>query len=189
MARLREFDIDEALGAVMGVFWRKGYDGASMQDIEAATGLNKQSLYRVFPDKRAMYLAALARYEEVEMAKAAAILNGAGGAKERFRRLFDGVISLAARGERSGCFLCNAATDQGQQDPETTGRVSAATRRIEKLFRSALVDEPPYARDSKACEEKAANLLAVYFGLRVLTKANAPLRLIKEAVSGAIAGI
>ena len=71
MARLREFEIGEALDGVMGVFWRQGYDGASMQDIEAATGLNKQSLYRIFPDKRAMYLAALERFEAIEFEKAA----------------------------------------------------------------------------------------------------------------------
>jgi AcrR family transcriptional regulator len=71
MARLREFEIGEALDGVMDVFWRQGYEGASMQDIEAATGLNKQSLYRIFPDKRAMYLAALERYEAKRRAKSA----------------------------------------------------------------------------------------------------------------------
>ncbi|PQA88643.1 TetR/AcrR family transcriptional regulator [Hyphococcus luteus] len=189
MARLREFDIDEALDAMMGVFWREGFEGASMQDIEAETGLNKQSLYRVFPDKRAMYLAALVRYEEIAAAETEAVLTGEGTAQERFRRLFDGVLGLAAKGERSGCFLCNAAADQGQQDKETTERVAAAMRRIEKIFRAGLADAPRYKRDPKACEEKAASLIAVYFGLRVLTKANAPLRLLKEAAADAVAGI
>ena len=189
MARLREFDVEEALDAVMGVFWRQGYDGASMQDIEAATGLNKQSLYRVFPDKRAMYLAALARYETVEMAKAETVLSGEGGARDRIGALFDGVVAVAATGDRAGCFLCNAAADQGQQDRETTERVGAAMRRLEKMFRAALADTAPYKSDAKACSEKAASLVAVYFGLRVLTKANAPLRLMKEAAADAVAGI
>ncbi len=189
MARIREFDIDEALDAVMGVFWRQGYDGASMQDIEAASGLNKQSLYRIFPDKRAMYLAALARYERLETDKAEAVLKGPGDAKARFGAIFDGVIALAAKGERSGCFLCNAATDQGQQDSETTEKVSAALRRIEKLFRAGLAQTPPYDRNEKARDDKAASLLAVYFGLRVMTKANAPLRLIKAAAQSALDGI
>ena len=64
MARPRAFDPDTALQDVMNVFWKKGYEGASLQDIEAATGLNKQSLYRAFGDKRAMYLAALDIYEK-----------------------------------------------------------------------------------------------------------------------------
>ncbi len=189
MARLREFDIDEALDAMMDVFWREGYEGASMQDIEAATGLNKQSLYRVFADKRAMYLAALARYEEMASARIEEMLTRAGTPEARFRALFDDLLAQAAKGERSGCFLCNAAADQGQQDKVTTERVAAAMRRIEKIFRAGLAEAPAYQRDAQAREEKAASLMAAYLGLRVLSKANAPLRLLKEAAAGALADI
>ncbi len=189
MARLREFDVEEALDGVMTVFWRNGYEGASMQAIEAATGLNKQSLYRLFADKRAMYLAALARYEALEMNKAAAVLKDGASAREKFKTLFDAVVTLAVKGDRSGCFLCNAATDQGQQDPQTTELVSAAMRRVEAMFRQALSSSAPYSRDEKARDRKAASLMAAYFGLRVLTKANAPLRLIKAAAAEAAADI
>lgn len=189
MARLREFEIGEALDGVMSVFWRQGYDGASMQDIEAATGLNKQSLYRIFPDKRAMYLAALERYEANEFAKAEEVLSGPGTAQERFETLFGGVIALAAAGDRRGCFLCNAAADQGQEDAQATAMVNAAMRRLEKIFRKGLADSSPYDRDQKAREERAAALLASYLGLRILTKADAPLRVIKSAASAAIRAI
>lgn len=186
MARLREFEIGEALDGVMGVFWRQGYDGASMQDIEAATGLNKQSLYRIFPDKRAMYLAALERFEAIEFEKAGEALTGHATARARFEALFGGVIAQAAQGDRRGCFLCNAAADQGQEDEEATAIVSASMGRLEKMFRKALAVSAPYNRDRKACEERAAALLASYLGLRILTKADAPLRVIKAAASAAI---
>ncbi|MEO1135937.1 MAG: helix-turn-helix domain-containing protein [Pseudomonadota bacterium] len=189
MARLREFDIDEALDGVMDVFWRNGYEGASMQAIEAATGLNKQSLYRVFEDKRAMYLAALARYEQEEMVKAQAVLTGEGSARQRFQIIFNGLVSLAAKGDRSGCFLCNAATDQAQLDAPTQEFVAGAMRRIEKLFRTALSVSEPYSSDEKLRDARAASLLAVYFGIRVLTKANAPLRAIRAASEDALASI
>ena len=189
MARLREFEIEDAVEGVMGVFWRNGYDGASMQDIEAATGLNKQSLYRVFPDKRAMYLAALARYERNEVEKTAAVLAGGGSAKSRFGALFGGVVARATKGDRTGCFLCNAALDQAQRDDETRALVSAAMVRIEKLFREALSASAPYDRSPARAQGKAAELLAAYCGLRVLTRASAPLRLIKAAADAAVAAI
>lgn len=189
MARLREFDVDEALNGVMGVFWRNGFEGASMQAIEAATRLNKQSLYRVFPDKRAMYLAALARYEQEEMANTQAVLMGEGSAKQRFRIIFDGLVALAAKGDRSGCFLCNAATDQAQLDAPTQEFVAGAMRRVEKLFRTALSASEPYRSNEALRNARAASLLAVYFGVRVLTKANAPLRAIKSASEDALAAI
>ena len=62
-------------------------------------------------------------------------------------------------------------------------------RRLEKMFRSALAGAEPYDSDSAARDEKAASLLAVYFGLRVLTRAGAPVRTLKEAAADAVAGI
>ncbi len=60
MGRPREFDVDEALTKIMAVFWAKGFEGSSLSDLVAATGLKKGSLYAAFGDKRAMYLKALA---------------------------------------------------------------------------------------------------------------------------------
>ncbi|GJL92569.1 TetR/AcrR family transcriptional regulator [Hyphococcus sp.] len=189
MARPRTFDAEEALASVMSVFWRNGFEGASMQAIETATGLNKQSLYRLFPDKRSIYLAALSRYVGEELAHADAVLSGPGSAKQRFASLFDGLIALAEKGDRSGCFLCNAATDQAQLDEKTKTLVSASLKRVEKKFRKTLAQSHPYAEDLQRREAMAGLLMAAYFGIRVMTKANAPLRLIKAAANEAVAKI
>ena len=189
MARPREFDTDAALADIMSVFWRNGFEGASMQAIETATGLNKQSLYRLFPDKRAMYLAALSRYVREELEQAVAALSGPGDARQRFARLFNALVRLAEKGDRSGCFLSNAAVDQAQLDNETRSLVSASMKQVEKKFRETLAQSQPYSNDPERCENMAALLLAAYLGVRVLTKANAPLRLIKSAVSEAVAKI
>ena len=62
MARPRSFDPDEALDLARDVFWQKGFQGASLDDITAATGLNKPSLYAAFGDKNALFLKVLDRY-------------------------------------------------------------------------------------------------------------------------------
>jgi TetR/AcrR family transcriptional repressor of nem operon len=173
MARPREFETQEALDAVMDVFWRKGFDGTSMHDIEAATGLNKQSLYRVFNDKRGMYLAALKRYDEQEVGAAAQILAGPGAPRARFRRLFEAALAPVLQdGDRSGCFLCNASADQGQLDRKTQNFVGAAMERVRQAFESSLAESPAYARKTQTRKALAAKLLAGYFGLRVLVRAN-----------------
>ena len=184
MARPRAFDPSEALGAVMGVFWRNGFEGTSMQDIEAATGLNKQSLYRLYPDKRAMYLAALRHYDETEVARAGGLLAGTGAApRERFRRLFADVLAETEEdGSRRGCFLCNASAEAAQLDDEARAFVTAAMARIERAFRDALATGAPYADDAALRRAMAAKLLAFYFGLRVLVKANVPTTTLKTAV-------
>ncbi len=173
MARPREFDADEALDAVMDVFWRQGFEGTSMHDIEAATGLNKQSLYRVFKDKRAMYLAALNRYDQQEVAGAADILAGPGRPRSKFKKLFNAALAPVLEGDdRRGCFLCNASADQGQLDRQTRDFVGAAMNRMLHAFDDALATSPVYARKAQARRTLSAKLLAGYFGLRVLVRAN-----------------
>src|SRR6202030_34735 len=62
MGRPRSFDLDEALERALQVFWRKGYEGASLSDLTKAVGVNRPSLYAAFGDKEALFRKALDRY-------------------------------------------------------------------------------------------------------------------------------
>ncbi len=62
IGRPREFDRDRALDAAMRVFWRYGYEGASLTELTAAMGINRPSLYAAFGDKAALFREAVARY-------------------------------------------------------------------------------------------------------------------------------
>lgn len=62
--RPRQFDTDQALLQAIDVFWKKGYDGASMGDLTSAMGINRPSLYAAFGDKHALYLKAIDYYIE-----------------------------------------------------------------------------------------------------------------------------
>jgi AcrR family transcriptional regulator len=61
--RPREFCTDQALAAALGVFWSKGYEGASMADLTAAMGITKPSLYAAFGNKESLFHKALDLYE------------------------------------------------------------------------------------------------------------------------------
>lgn len=61
--RPREFCVDQALAAALGVFWSKGYEGASMADLTDAMGITKPSLYAAFGNKEALFHKALDLYE------------------------------------------------------------------------------------------------------------------------------
>jgi AcrR family transcriptional regulator len=60
--RPRGFNYDEALDRAMHVFWRKGFEGASLNDLTAAMGIQPASLYKAFGNKRTLFEKALARY-------------------------------------------------------------------------------------------------------------------------------
>jgi AcrR family transcriptional regulator len=64
MGRTRAFDADEALDRAMTVFWRKGYEGASLSDLTEAMGINRPSLYAAYGNKQQLFRKALERYGE-----------------------------------------------------------------------------------------------------------------------------
>src|SRR3974390_3412078 len=63
--RPRAFEPDAALGKAMDAFWKDGFAATSLDDLSAATGLNRPSLYGAFGDKRALYLQAYRQYREL----------------------------------------------------------------------------------------------------------------------------
>jgi AcrR family transcriptional regulator len=62
MGRPREFDVEKALELALQVFWRKGYEGASMADLTETMGITKPSLYAAFGNKEELFRKALDRY-------------------------------------------------------------------------------------------------------------------------------
>ena len=62
IGRPRAFDMDQALDRALDVFWRKGYEGATLCDLTAAMGINPPSLYAAFGNKEGLFRKALDRY-------------------------------------------------------------------------------------------------------------------------------
>ncbi|MGI4812191.1 MAG: TetR/AcrR family transcriptional regulator, partial [Janthinobacterium lividum] len=63
MGRHRQFDEGEALEAALSVFWQKGYEGASFEDLTQATGVARPGLYSAFGNKEALFIKALDLYD------------------------------------------------------------------------------------------------------------------------------
>lgn len=60
--RPRQYDADAALQAAGAVFWAKGYNGTSLDDLSAAMSMNRPSIYRAFGDKKEVYRLALGQF-------------------------------------------------------------------------------------------------------------------------------
>ena len=86
--RPREFCVDEALTAALRVFWRKGYEAASMTDLTEAMGITRPSLYAAFGNKEALFHKALDLYERDKLAYVGDALQAptARGVAERMLR-------------------------------------------------------------------------------------------------------
>jgi TetR/AcrR family transcriptional repressor of nem operon len=140
MARHKEFDREETLHKAMEVFWSRGYEAASIQDLVKHMGINRQSLYDTFGDKHALYLLALDRYREVESRRMFELLEQPGSVKRRLRRLFEGVVegSLCDR-ERRGCFMGNATSELAGRCKETAARTCSNMAATEEAFYRTLL--------------------------------------------------
>jgi AcrR family transcriptional regulator len=113
MGRPRSFDLDEALDRALQVFWRKGYEGASLSDLTKAVGVSRPSLYAAFGDKKALFHKALDRYltgpaaytqEALEEPTARAVVE----------RLLQGAADLnAAPRNPGGCLMVQGALASG----------------------------------------------------------------------------
>jgi TetR/AcrR family transcriptional repressor of nem operon len=175
MARPREFDIDEALDRAMNVFWAKGYEAASLQDLLEAMGIARGSLYKAFKDKHSIYLAALDRYDRTVVQAAVDMLSNpkAGDGVGRVRRFLEAPHdAVARRNDRRGCFLCNAAVDQAPADPTIRAQVIAMMKRLERAIGIALNESKRATRWSAQRRAEVALLLTnAYIGLRVLARA------------------
>src|SRR5258707_2017771 len=110
MARPRSFNPEEALDLARDVFWRKGFQGTSLDDITATTGLAKPSLYAAFGDKNALFLKVLDRYHERIVANAERLLKQGPAPRHSVERWLTGFVPfcLAAKGTR-GCLSVSTA--------------------------------------------------------------------------------
>lgn len=140
MARHKEFDRDEVLQRAMEVFWSRGYEAASIQDLVEHMGINRQSLYDTFGDKHALYLQALDRYREVETRKLFELLEQRGSVRKALRQLFgEVVVRSLCDGERRGCFMVNATSELASRCKATAARTCSNMDAMENAFYRALV--------------------------------------------------
>ena len=160
--RPRAFDPDVALERALGVFWKRGYEGASLPELTAAMGINRPSLYAAFGNKEALFRKALDRYMEHGSGMLADALAEP-TAKAAVERLLKAAIAKPARGKIGGCLLVQGALACGQESDPIRRELIAKRGVIETMlharFKRAIADGDLPARvDPKALAKYVATL-------------------------------
>jgi len=185
MARPREFEVDDALERAMQVFWAKGYEATSLDDLCEAMGLGRSSLYAAFGDKHALYAKVLDRYEDAAVIRIGATISAAPTIKAGIGAFIGRIIDAIVAGPgRRGCFIGNCAAELVRGDRGGAARVRRSLDRIEATFRAALESaqakgELPASADVAAL---ARFITAGIQGLRLVGKAN-PDRAVLEDIA------
>lgn len=187
--RPRQFDVDEALEQALQVFWRHGFQGASITELTAAMGLTKPSLYAAYGDKEGLYLQALRRYVDARFGPITARLEAQADARRAVADYLRDLVQLFAA--PGGCFIVNGLADLG--GPTTPPAVAQALQQAladaEAVLRARLQRaqrEGQLATDRPAAEW-AGYLMLMMAGLAMRSKAGVPASRLRGVIELALA--
>lgn len=176
----------------MRLFWKQGYRATSVQDLMKAVGVQKQSLYGAFGDKRSLFLKCLSLYITQTLLQVGKMLNQSGSPMEGI----ECVMRYATRPPDSktgpaGCLVANTALELGARDPDVLNEIRRMFRGFEKLFASAVrkaqeQGEIAAGLDSLAVAQSLTNTIN---GIRILEKTGASRQQIKTVVDIALGAL
>jgi len=169
----KSFEVDTAVERAMEVFWEKGYQGASISDLVAATGVKRQSLYNAVGDKQTLFVKALLKYDTEQRQAMLTSLEAQGTPVKSIQTLFNAVVEQSeADLNRRGCFLVNTALElQGHSD-EVKHLVSAGLEDFRSFFEKLITHGKVRGEIPKHVDasEAASGLLAIFIGIRVMAR-------------------
>lgn len=135
MARTKDFDENEVLGKAMELFWHKGYNGTSMQDLVDGLGISRSSLYDTYGDKHTLFIKALESYQTSNSGKFSAIIGKYTSAKETLKKLLEFVADgLLNDRQQKGCFMVNAEVEVAPHDPKVSQMICENDQWVEDAF-------------------------------------------------------
>jgi TetR/AcrR family transcriptional regulator, transcriptional repressor for nem operon len=138
--RPKQFDRDEVLGNALDVFWSRGYDATSLDDLTDAMGIGRASLYNEFGDKHTLFIEALDCYRVERLARITEVLTAAPSARAGIAAVFRGTVeSLWADEGRRGCLVVNSTAELAASDAAVAARAAESFERTAGVFRSALM--------------------------------------------------
>jgi AcrR family transcriptional regulator len=153
--RPRGFDVDDALDQAVEVFWRHGYEGASLQALTDAMGINRTSLYTAFGAKEELFHQAVARYAETDMAYARRALDEPTAHDVVGALLRDTTEALTRPGRPPGCLSIQGGVSCGPGNAAVSeflaaSRLAGERALADRLARAVTDGDLPATADAAA---------------------------------------
>jgi AcrR family transcriptional regulator len=187
--RPRAYQPDVALGKAMDVFRRDGFAATSLDDLSAATGMNRPSLYGAFGDKRELYMKAYERYRADGRSALAAIFTAELPLRERLRRIFEGALDIYLSGDAPrGCFTVTSVASDAVADPAIKAMVVDGIRELDTAFAACFRRAQETAELADGADPKVLAQLAsaTLHTLSIRARAGLPRRELDALLRGAV---
>ncbi len=186
--RPRAYDPQVALARAAETFWRAGYAGTSLDDLVAATGMNRPSLYAAFGDKRDLYLKTLEHYREEGRALARHALAGEPTLRVFLKRFYDKALELYLDDGPRGCYSIGTAATVAAVDEGVRAFLAESMRSTDAFLKSRI--EKAKARGEIARDADPAALAylatATLHTLAVRSRAGLPRKELETLAKAAI---
>jgi AcrR family transcriptional regulator len=188
--RPRAYQPDIALGKALDLFRKDGFAATSLDDLSAATGMNRPSLYGAFGDKRELYLKSYARYRADARSAMIEIFTDELPIRERLARIYAVALDIYLSGEAGprGCFTVMTAASEAVSDPGIRAMVLEGFSELDKAFTTCFRIASEKGELSKTADPVVLAQLAsaTIHTIAIRARARVPRKELEAIVRGAI---
>ena len=183
------FDEATALQRATDLFWEKGFNGTSMDELTKATGLSRSSIYNTFGDKHHLFMRSLEYYQGQQQEEMSAAVKKANSPLKKIQQLFKfAVESTLKDAQRKGCLVVNTTTELANMDTEIADFLLKNMNEMEQVFQELIKDGQKLGEISTAfpAAALARHLFNTYSGMRVGGKAKPERKALEDIANVAL---
>jgi TetR/AcrR family transcriptional repressor of nem operon len=185
MARTKDFNEEEVLEKALAIFWEKGYNGTSMQELVDGLGISRSSMYDTYTDKYTLFIKSLERYRRKTASEMMQLIDQGSSPKAVIKRMFQSVVneSLFDKVPR-GCFMVNTCVENAPHDKAVAKIVQENLQDAEEAFYLAIKKGQETGEIASRNEARALARFIVnnINGIRVTAKAGVDKKVYDDVV-------
>jgi TetR/AcrR family transcriptional repressor of nem operon len=188
--RPKTFDPEEILDKAVSVFWAKGYEAASTEELLEAMGIGKGSFYLAFKGgKKELFEKALWRYRGQQMLTVEQEMLSHKDPLEGIRSLFRSIATTSKSIHRNGCLFGNSIAELSNSDPLLMKKASNWLLQLEMIFRKAILSAQKKGAFSKKqdAELLARQLITIWNGLGITRRLYPDNKILSELIESQLA--
>lgn len=194
MPRTKTFDDQAVLHKARDLFWERGYNATSIQDLEAHLGISRSSLYRFFGGKRALYDQTLLAYQTENLSRLKQVLSATSDVRKTLTDLFQHTakqVHPECQSTARGCYIVNATTEMANSCSEALSFVAQNRDQFVAIMRMALAraQQANQLSATAQLDELANFLFLCYNGLQVVVQTQMDRQQLAKTVKLGIDGL
>ncbi len=183
MARPIGYDPKEVLVNAMNLFWEKGYESTSIQDIVAVTGLKPGSLYNLYGNKEGLFEAVLDTYSTMNLEQVEEVLNGSDDPFKNIESfLQEVVVTTISNKKTNGCLLVKTLLVVPHKDKKIQEHITVIFAQVEALLAKTIQKAVDLGQTTVDAKQFAKFIITTIYGSHVYYKSDDDVGILRQNV-------